>query len=74
MVMKQIFPYKKFIKSQHYLDDMMEPTSLGRLVMDELKIDQAERFPFWNAYKEIVADAIANWQTIVSNELKKCNE
>ena len=39
--------------------------------MDKMKINQPEQFPFWNAYKEIVADAIANQQTWVSNELKK---
>ena len=50
---------------------MTEPTSLGRLVMDKMKINHAERFPFWNAYKEIVANAIAHWQTIVSNKFKK---
>ena len=69
--MEKIFPYKKFIKSQNDLDNMTKPTSLGRLVMDKMKINQPEWFPFWNAYKEIVANAIANWQTIVSNVLKK---
>ena len=71
LVMEQVFPYKKFIKNQQDLDDITNTTSLGKLVMDKMKIDQAERFPFWNAYKEIVADAIANRRTIVSNELKK---
>ena len=49
---------------------MTEPSSLGKLVMDKMKIDQ----PDWNAYKEIVTNAIANWQTIVSNELKNHHE
>ena len=48
------------MKSQNDLDDMTMPTSLGGLVMDKMKIDQAEWFPFWNVYKEIVANAIAN--------------
>ena len=42
LVMEQIFPYKKFIKSQHDLDDMTEPTSIGRLVLDKMKINQPE--------------------------------
>jgi predicted RNase H-like nuclease (RuvC/YqgF family) len=71
LVMEKIFPYKKFVKSQNDLDDMTEPSSLGRLIMDKMEIDQPDQFPFWNAYKEIVADAIANWWTIVANDLKK---
>jgi hypothetical protein len=50
---------------------MTEPSSLGRLIMDKMKIDQPDWFPFWNAYKEIVTDAIANQWTIVANDLKK---
>ena len=61
LVMEKIFPYKKYVKRQSDLDGMTKPSSLGRLVMEKMKINQPDHFPFWNAYKEIITDTIANW-------------
>jgi hypothetical protein len=41
------------------------------LVMNMLKVEKPDRLPFWNAYKESVADAIANRWTTITNDLKK---
>jgi hypothetical protein len=41
------------------------------VIMNMMKIEKPERLPFWNAYKEIVADAIANRQMTITNDLKK---
>jgi hypothetical protein len=41
-------------------DDFTENTSLGMVIMNMMKIDMPDCLPFWNAYKEIVADLITN--------------
>jgi hypothetical protein len=67
LVLDKIFSFKKFITNQRDLDDFTGNSSLG-IVM---KIEKPEQLPFWNAYKEIVADAIANWWMTITNDLKK---
>jgi len=70
LVLEKIFSLKKFIISQRDLDDFTGNSSLGMVIMNILKFQKPDRLPFWNAYKEIVADAIANrWMTI-ANDLK----
>jgi hypothetical protein len=71
LVLDKIFPFKKFIVSQRDLDDFTGNSSLGMVVMNMLKVEMPDRLPFWNAYKEIVADAIANRRTTITNDLKK---
>jgi TolA-binding protein len=71
LVVEKIFSVKKFITSQSDLDDFNAQNSLGRVIMDRMKVDPPDRLPFWNAYKEIVADAIANRRTAITNDLKK---
>jgi hypothetical protein len=39
--------------------------------MNMLKVEKLDRLPFWNAFKEIVADDIANRRTTITNDLKK---
>ena len=41
------------------------------VIMNMMKIEKPERLPFWNTYKDIVADAIANQRTTITNDLKK---
>jgi hypothetical protein len=41
------------------------------LVMTMLKIDKPDQLPWWNVYKDSVADAISNQWTTVTNDLKK---
>jgi 16S rRNA A1518/A1519 N6-dimethyltransferase RsmA/KsgA/DIM1 with predicted DNA glycosylase/AP lyase activity len=62
---------KKFIKSQDELDDFNAPNGLGMVIMGMMKVENPDRLQFWNAYKEIVADAIATRRTTIANELKK---
>ena len=71
LVVDKIFAFKKFITNQRDLDDFTGNSSLGMVIMNIMKIDKPERLPFWNAYKEIVADAIANRRTTITNDLKK---
>jgi hypothetical protein len=71
LVLDKIFTFKKFIISQKDLDDFTGDSSLGMVVMNMMKIEMPDRLPFWNAYKEIVADAIANRRTTITNDLKK---
>jgi hypothetical protein len=71
LVVDKIFAFKKFIISQRDLDDFNVPNSLGMVIMDRMKVEEPDRLPFWNAYKEIVADAIANRRTTITNDLKK---
>lgn len=71
LVLDKIFTFKKFIVSQKDLDDFTGDSSLGMVVMNMMKIEMPDRLPFWNAYKEIVADAIANRRTTITNDLKK---
>jgi hypothetical protein len=71
LVLEKIFPVKKFIVSQRDLDDFTGNSILGMVVMNMLKVDMLDRLPFWNAYKEIVADATANRWTTITNDLKK---
>jgi hypothetical protein len=71
LVLDKIFPFKKFIISQRDPDDFTGNTSLGMVVMNMLKVEMLDQLPFWNVYKEIVADAIANRQTTITNNLKK---
>lgn len=71
LVTDKIFSFKKFIVNQRDLDDFTENTSLGMVIMNMMKIDMPDRLPFWNAYKEIVADLIANRRTTITNDLKK---
>jgi hypothetical protein len=70
-VVDKIFLFKKFVINQSDLDDFHVQNSLGRIIMDRMKVEKLDRLPFWNAYKEIVADAIANRRTTITNELKK---
>jgi hypothetical protein len=70
-VVDKVFTFKKFITSQKDLDDFNGESSLGVVVMNRMKIEGLDRLPFWNAYKEIVADAIANQQTTITTDLKK---
>jgi hypothetical protein len=70
-VLDKIFSFKKFITNQRDLDDFTGKSSLGMVIMNMMKIEKPERLPFWNAYKEIVADAIANRRTTITNDLKK---
>lgn len=71
LVHDKIFSYKKFITSQRDLDEFTDNNSLGSVIMTLLKVEKPDRLPFWNAYKEIVADAIANRRTTITNDLKK---
>jgi hypothetical protein len=71
LVVDKIFSFKKFITNQRDLDDFTGNSSLGMVIMNIMKIGKPERLPFWNAYKEIVADAIANRRTTITNDLKK---
>jgi hypothetical protein len=71
LVLDKIFTFKKFIISQKDLDDFTGDSSLGMVVMNMMKIEMPDRLPFWNASKEIVADAIANQRTTITNDLKK---
>jgi regulator of replication initiation timing len=71
LVLEKIFSLKKFIISQRDLDDFTGNSSLGMVIMNILKVQTPDRLPFWNAYKEIVADAIANRWTTIANDLKK---
>jgi hypothetical protein len=71
LVLEKIFSLKKFIISQRDLDDFTGNSSLGMVIMNILKVQMPDRLPFWNAYKEIVADAIANRRTTIANDLKK---
>jgi FtsZ-binding cell division protein ZapB len=71
LVLDKIFSFKKFVVSQRDLDDFTGNSSLGMVIMNILKVQKPDRLPFWNAYKEIVADAIANRRTTITNDLKK---
>ena len=71
LVIDKIFVFKKFVISQRDLDEFNVQNSLGMVIMDQMKVEEPDRLPFWNAYKEIVADAIANWCTPITNDLKK---
>jgi hypothetical protein len=71
LVLDKIFSCKKFVVSQRDLDDFTGSSSLGMVIMNMLKVEMPDRLPFWNAYKEIVADAIANRWTTITNDLKK---
>jgi hypothetical protein len=71
LVLEKLFRFKKFIISQKELDDFTGDSSIGMLVMNMLKVEKPDRLPFWNAYKESVADAIANRRTTITNDLKK---
>jgi hypothetical protein len=53
------------------LDDFIPIYSLGNIIMTFLKIENPDKLPFWHCYKEIVADAIANRRTTITNDLKK---
>jgi hypothetical protein len=41
------------------------------LMMTMLKIEKPDQLPWWNAYKDSVADAILNRWTTVTYDLKK---
>jgi hypothetical protein len=70
LVLDKIFSFKKFIVNERDLDNFTGNSSLGMVIMNMLKVEMPDRFPFWNVYKEIVADVIANrWMTI-TNDLK----
>jgi hypothetical protein len=71
MVIDKLFPVKKFVVSQKELDDFSGNSSIGMLVMTMLKIKKPDQLPWWNAYKDSVADAISNRRTTVTNDLKK---
>lgn len=71
LVVDTIFPMKKFVKSQDELDDFNAHNGLGMVIMEKMKVEKPDRLQFWNAYKEIVADAIATRRTTIANELKK---
>ena len=71
LVLEKIFSFKKFIISERDLDDFTGKSSLGMVTMTMLKVQKPDRLPFWNAYKEIVADVIANRRTTITNDLKK---
>ena len=71
LVLDKLFPVKKFVVSQKELDDFTGNSSIGMLVMTMMKVEKPDRLPFWNAYKESVADAIANRRTTITNDLKK---
>jgi hypothetical protein len=71
LVVDKIFCFKKFIISQSDLDGFTSENSLGMVIMNNMKVEEPDQLPFWNAYKEIVADAIANWHTTITNDLKK---
>jgi hypothetical protein len=71
VVMEKLFPVKKFVVSQKELDDFSGNSSIGMLVMTMLKVEKPDQLPWWNAYKDSVADAISNRRTTVTNDLKK---
>ena len=71
LVLEKLFHFKKFVISQKELDDFTGDSSIGMLMMNMLKVEKPDRLPFWNAYKESVADAIANRWTTITNGLKK---
>ena len=71
VVMEKLFPVKKFVVSQKELDDFSGNSSIGMLVMTMLKVKKPDQLPWWNAYKDSVADAISNRRTTVTNDLKK---
>jgi hypothetical protein len=71
LVTERIFPVKKFVSGQKELDNFSGNSSLRMLVMAMLKIDKPDQLPWWNAYKNSVADAISNRRTTVTNDLKK---
>jgi hypothetical protein len=71
LVTERIFPVKKFVSGQKELDNFSGNSSLGMLVMAMLKIEKPDQLPWWNAYKDSVADAISNQRTTVTNDLKK---
>ena len=71
LVLEKIFSFKKLVVSQRDLDDFTGRSSLGMVIMTLLNVQMPDRLPFWNAYKEIVADAIANRWTTITNDLKK---
>ena len=71
LVSAKIFSCKKFIISQRDLDDFTAENSIGKVVMSSMEVEMPDRLPFWAAYKEIVADAIASRRTTITNDLKK---
>jgi hypothetical protein len=71
LVLDKIFSFKKFIISQRDLDDFSGNSSLGMVVMMMMKVEKPDQLPFWNVYKENVADAITNRWTTITNDLKK---
>ena len=70
-VVNKVFLLKKFVSSQQELDDFTSDNSLGKIVMDKMRVEIPDRLPYWSAYKEIVADAIANHRTTITNDMKK---
>jgi mRNA-degrading endonuclease HigB of HigAB toxin-antitoxin module len=70
-VVNKVFLLKKFVSSQQELDDFTSDNSLGKIVMDKMRVEIPDRMPYWSAYKEIVADAIANRRTTITNDMKK---
>jgi hypothetical protein len=66
VVLEKIFSFKKFISLV-----IVAWWEWLVVIMNMLKVEILEQLPFWNVYKEIVVDVIANrWMTI-SNDLKK---
>jgi hypothetical protein len=51
----------------HYINVQ---NSLGMVTMDRMKVEEPGRLPLWGVYNEIMADAIGNWHTTITANLK----
>ena len=67
---KWLFPKIQFIRNQESLDDYVSQRSIGKFLLNRLRIPREERRMFWYTYKSSVRRGIKMQRNIVHNALK----
>ena len=67
---KWLFPKIQFIRNQESLDDYVSERSIGKFLLNRLRIPREERRMFWYTYKSSVRRGIKMQRNIVHNALK----
>lgn len=67
----ELFKRIQFIRHQNVLKEYEKKGSIGRFVMNKLKIDKKRRKVFWNTYYPMVRKGIKNQRNVIHTNIRR---
>ena len=66
----KLFPKVQFVRNSRTLDDCTSEHSIGKFIMNRLRIAESQQRSFWSTYKTAVRKGIKMQRNVVHNALK----